>query len=118
MTEKKMDKKLRWELRHGIILDRDTEAVLKDYKKPLLKTENYGYYGTVAFNPEHLEDVSHKDNIAHGVYPKKTHCIRGHKFEEGSYWSFETPYGTQHRSCKACHKIRQRKKYNYVKGKE
>lgn len=57
-------------------------------------------------NPAHLEPVTARENIRRGMCPAaKTvrygYCIRGHKFEEGSY--IQCPSG---RRCKKCASIR------------
>ena len=33
-------------------------------------------------NPEHLEAVTHKENVNRGGNTKKTHCIHGHEFSD------------------------------------
>lgn len=56
-------------------------------------------------NPNHIEPVTDRINIMRGPAPssmnaKKTHCIRGHKFEPGSYYSSQG-----WRDCKKCKAI-------------
>ncbi|WP_419722208.1 HNH endonuclease [Rhodococcus qingshengii] len=56
-------------------------------------------------NPNHIEVVTDRVNILRGPAPsaqnaKKTHCIRGHKFELGSYYSSQG-----WRDCKKCKAI-------------
>ena len=67
-------------------------------------------------NPEHLEPVTHRENILRGKNPPadnkvKTHCINGHEFnKENTYvWQGE-------RTCRSCANSRQ-KRYR-VKKKE
>jgi hypothetical protein len=50
-------------------------------------------------NPDHLEPVTHKENMARGITANKTHCVNGHPFTpENTY--FRPDNGT--RQCKAC----------------
>lgn len=83
------------------------------------------------WNPQHLEAVSHRENICRGELPaimseeredrenpgarwarSKTHCKRGHEFnEENTYW---TP--SRHRACRPC--FLQRNKEYYQQRKE
>ncbi len=55
-------------------------------------------------NPEHLEPVTQKENVLRGVGPtainaKKTHCIRGHEFnEQNTIFHPRTNY----RTCRVC----------------
>ena len=54
-------------------------------------------------NPDHLEAVSHKENMRYGNGPaasraRQTHCKNGHEFtEQNTYMTFEG-----WRKCKAC----------------
>lgn len=54
-------------------------------------------------NPAHLEAVTQKENIRRGaatsaVNARKTHCIRGHEFDELN--TYVTPTGK--RQCRSC----------------
>lgn len=60
-------------------------------------------------NPDHLEPVSIKENVARGigitaVNARKTHCKYGHEFTQGN--TYVRPNGS--RSCRACHNNRMR----------
>lgn len=61
-------------------------------------------------NPWHLEPVTQRENLLRsrnhiGVNARKTHCIRGHAFDEtNTYWTRD---GRRH--CKPCMRIRERK---------
>lgn len=57
-------------------------------------------------NPEHLEPVTHLENMARGVSrcEKLTECLQGHPFVEGSYYA--TKNGK--RVCKQCQSVRHR----------
>lgn len=54
-------------------------------------------------NPEHLEAVTHRENVIRGISPhafnaRKTHCKNGHEFTEDNLcWSIP---GTRH--CRTC----------------
>ena len=54
-------------------------------------------------NPDHLEPVTHKENILRGNSPsalaaRKTHCHRGHEFTPENTYVYKTG-----RVCKLCH---------------
>lgn len=53
-------------------------------------------------NPDHLEAVTHAENMARG-YAAKTHCKHGHEFtpENTHYWN-----GTRLRRCRQCNRDR------------
>lgn len=60
-------------------------------------------------NPEHLEAVTHKENILRGMSPmarqaRQTHCLRGHSLVGG----YVSPTG--HRLCLTCSKLRQQRR--------
>lgn len=70
-------------------------------------------------NPDHLWLGTHKENMAdcrakgRYHYANLTHCKRGHEFNEQNTYYMKTPgpyFGL--RSCKACQKERQRRKYH------
>ncbi len=61
-------------------------------------------------NPAHLEIVSHRENNARGTSPtsghaRKTHCFRGHAFDEKNTYSWRRAPG---RYCRACRRDRER----------
>lgn len=65
-------------------------------------------------NPEHLEAVTHQQNILRGVgatavHAKKTHCIHGHEFSEAN-----TIHRKRGRGCRTCQ--RQGKRAAYAKN--
>jgi len=58
-------------------------------------------------NPRHLEAVTCAENVMRGVGAcamniKKTHCKRGHKFEDGSFYVVKLKDGKTGRDCKQC----------------
>lgn len=60
-------------------------------------------------NPDHLEDVSNKENCMRGEAPtainaRKTHCPRGHEYNEEN--TYVRPTGS--RECKVCRNERGR----------
>lgn len=52
-------------------------------------------------NPEHLEVVSHLENIRRGSRATKTHCKRGHPYSTDNTY-LRAFRDTQHRGCKEC----------------
>lgn len=60
--------------------------------------------------PDHLEPVTNHENVVvrgsgpSAINARKTHCLRGHEFnEDNTYWYKDG----RARSCKACQKLRQ-----------
>lgn len=58
-------------------------------------------------NPDHLELVSHKENMLRGntvnaINAAKTHCIRGHPFDEANTRIRSNGW----RACRKCEKLR------------
>jgi hypothetical protein len=63
-------------------------------------------------NPDHLEAVTHRENILRSTSPlaahaRKTHCIRGHEFTPENTVTRTRPGGTG-RDCRACSRARGR----------
>lgn len=59
-------------------------------------------------NPDHLEPVTHKENILRGVSPqainaRKTHCKRGHEFTPENTYITPSSGGRNCRQCLAIH---------------
>ena len=59
--------------------------------------------------PDHLEAVSHRENVLRGISMvaeniKKTHCLRGHPFDEQNT-GFTTRGGRVCRACRSAHWI-------------
>lgn len=59
-------------------------------------------------NPDHLEAVTHLENMTRGEVPwrvkqKQTHCPNGHPFTEEDT-IFLNPQGKKHRRCRICRK--------------
>lgn len=66
-------------------------------------------------NPDHLEAVTLKENLARGfgigaINKAKTHCRRGHYLGEGHYYDYQ-----RKRFCKRCQSLRQKA---YLERKE
>lgn len=61
---------------------------------------------TRCINPDHLEPVTHKENMARGLNATKTHCKRGHEYTpENTYAGIKTK-----RTCRICIKLRANKR--------
>ena len=61
-------------------------------------------------NPEHLEPVTHQENVRRGIslaalHAAKTHCVHGHLFDEANTY-IRRDNGT--RQCRQCAYLRQR----------
>ena len=67
-------------------------------------------------NPDHLEPVTHRENVLRGTgFParnaQKTHCKNGHPFDADNTLIREVPGRLPHRQCRTCITISQRAKY-------
>ena len=65
-------------------------------------------------NPDHLEVVTANENKARGVSPaavhaRKTHCIKGHPFDEHNTWYRTMKNGKKSRQCRICRYLAFRK---------
>lgn len=56
-------------------------------------------------NPNHLEPVTHAENMARSAKARQTHCIHGHEFTPEN--TYRNANGT--RACRACNRERARK---------
>lgn len=56
-------------------------------------------------NPDHLEPVTHAENVRRGLSGPKTHCGYGHEMNEAN--TYVNP-NSGHRECRACHARRER----------
>lgn len=60
-------------------------------------------------NPDHLEPVTHRENIMRSpiqvaaINARKTHCKRGHEYTPEN--TYVAPGGRRHRSCRACRRV-------------
>jgi hypothetical protein len=61
-------------------------------------------------NPDHLEPVTHRENVLRGenfsaVNAAATHCANGHPFDEANTYTYPAGKGGQtHRACRACNR--------------
>jgi HNH endonuclease len=59
-------------------------------------------------NPEHLEPVTHLENVRRGLKGvSRTHCPKGHPFDEDNTYVNSNGRAKPNRLCKACIKARQ-----------
>lgn len=58
-------------------------------------------------NPDHLEPVTHAENMRRGAHAMKTHCPKGHEFV-GHNLVLYTARGWTERRCRACKNERMR----------
>jgi len=66
-------------------------------------------------NPDHLEPVSkkvnqHRGNSPMGVNARKTQCPAGHIYDEANTRLSVDKFGTTHRQCRACDRIKWHKR--------
>lgn len=64
-------------------------------------------------NPDHLEPVSHRENVLRGESPpaqlaKRTHCKNGHPYDEKNTYIWP---GANTRHCRICRAARERIRY-------
>lgn len=57
-------------------------------------------------NPNHLEQVTRKENVKRSYKPMQSHCVNGHIFDEKNTY-LKPSNGT--RACRKCNKIRAKK---------
>jgi hypothetical protein len=57
--------------------------------------------------PDHLEPVTHRENMLRGKHARKMHCPKGHPYDVRN--TFITRRG--HRECRACKQKRERDRY-------
>lgn len=66
-------------------------------------------------NPAHLEAVTHKENLmrADGVCAKnarKTHCKRGHPFDDANTYFYNSPTWGKLRVCRTCTELKNQRR--------
>lgn len=58
-------------------------------------------------NPNHLEAVTHAENVRRGEAglhnPAKTHCPKGHLYDEVGFYVIKSDPRGEYRRCKRCH---------------
>src|ERR1035437_4260666 len=65
-----------------------------------------GCFNTNCVNPDHLEPVTHRENLLRGrsfsaINAAKTHCLNGHEFDEANTYWYEGLRGLC-RQCRQC----------------
>jgi hypothetical protein len=73
-------------------------------------------------NPDHLEPVPPRENVIRGAglaaaKAGQTHCVNGHLFDEANT-RYETRGNYQRRSCRACARVRELKRYHQRKREQ
>jgi hypothetical protein len=74
-------------------------------------------------NPSHLEPVSSAVNNARGLSPsaingRKTHCTKGHLFDETNTYTYTRGSGSVHRSCRTCRREASKRQVLYQKDRD
>ena len=59
-------------------------------------------------NPAHLEPVTHAENCRRGERGMRTHCPKGHEYDEANTRRVRNHAGGLSRSCRKCHADRER----------
>lgn len=62
-------------------------------------------------NPDHLEAVTHHENMKRGIQATKTHCKRGHEFTPENTKVTINQCGNPGRTCIACQKLAEARRY-------
>lgn len=82
--------RLAYEIRYGLIpIDKEIDHLCRN---------------TFCWNPNHLEAVSHSENIMRGdlFLRKKTHCPKGHEYTLENTLLRQRKNNRQSRACRAC----------------
>src|SRR4051794_5538943 len=58
-------------------------------------------------NPDHLEIVTHAENMRRSYPVRKTHCPRGHVYDEANTYVG----ASRKRQCRTCHRERMRERW-------
>jgi hypothetical protein len=66
-----------------------------------------GCTSTLCVNPAHLEAVTMKENLYRGCHPwerfsRRTHCPKGHPYDEKNTYIERARNGTRRRHCRVC----------------
>lgn len=61
--------------------------------------------------PDHLEPVTHTENIRRGEPANRTHCRKGHPYDESNTYRYKG-----RRYCRACNRETQRRRYAAKNG--
>lgn len=84
-----------WHLKHGSVPDE------LDHLRDVCSSK-------LCVNTDHLEDVTHRENVARGAWGDKwaeraaqTHCSKGHEFTEENTYA-----GKRQRDCRTCRRER------------
>lgn len=59
-------------------------------------------------NPEHLESVTPAENTRRGLNASKTHCPRGHAYDESNTGRYTRGNGAEYRRCRTCARLMMR----------
>ena len=83
---------------------------------PVKETLDHLCRNHACVRPSHLEEVSMQVNILRGIAPaarnaRKTHCIRGHPFDEANTGTPAGRNGRVRRRCRTCDRERNRSYY-------
>lgn len=61
-------------------------------------------------NPEHMEAVTHAENMRRGAHATKAHCPHGHPYDDENTYVCRDSGGGLQRLCRECRRQRARKK--------
>ncbi len=63
-------------------------------------------------NPDHLEPVTHLENMRRGEEANRTHCPQGHTYDETNTYVRKD----ESRQCRSCHVIQERQRRLRLRG--
>lgn len=65
-------------------------------------------------NPDHLEPVTPALNQRRGPAANKTHCVRGHRYDEAN--TYRNPANSGRRVCRTCHRLDERQRRRQIRA--
>jgi HNH endonuclease len=96
-------------IRHGYLIHAHRVALLLFRGRPIIpgRTMNVDHLcrNRRCVNPDHLEYVTQRENMRRSAPAVKSHCTHGHLYDAENTYIIN-----EHRHCRACHAMRQRRR--------